>query len=253
MEITADMADELVSAWRAKRERGNEYGMGGAGEWFEQMDAYCKSFLGMEFILFSASEISSSVKLSMRFPFGKKWRKRPLCRSFSMGDRSILYGFYHKIVQRNRQFVRLPSKAEGQASLSVCIDKQHLPARLRQPYAQVGASRRFGCAALLVGKADNVRIHFLHFLSFFRTSKKPPAQRITPSPYRKTGHSGNISIQTAYFVLFFVLHWLYYVCILFLFRPIRSFSDQFDLYVVGHLAFNSTFSVLSVVVKPSSG
>ena len=111
MEITADMADELVSAWRTKRERGNEYGMGGAGEWFEQMDAYCKSFLGMEFILFSASEISSSVKLSMRFPFGKKWRKRPLCRSFSMGDRSILYSFYHKIVQRNRQLVRLPSKA----------------------------------------------------------------------------------------------------------------------------------------------
>ena len=30
---------------------------------------------------------------------------------FSMDDRSILYGFYHKIVQRNRQFVRLPAKA----------------------------------------------------------------------------------------------------------------------------------------------
>ena len=30
---------------------------------------------------------------------------------FSMDDRSILYGFYHKIVQRNRQLVRLPAKA----------------------------------------------------------------------------------------------------------------------------------------------
>ena len=30
---------------------------------------------------------------------------------FSMGDGFILYGFYHKIVQRNRQFVRLPAKA----------------------------------------------------------------------------------------------------------------------------------------------
>ena len=90
---------------------------------------------------------------------------------FSMGDRSILYGFYHKIVQRNRQFVRLPSKAEGQASLSVCIDKQNLPARLCQPYAQVGAGRRFSCAALLVGKADNVRIHpILPF--FFQGIKK---------------------------------------------------------------------------------
>ena len=96
---------------------------------------------------------------------------------FSMRDRSILYGFYHEIVQRNRQFVRLPAKAEGQASLCVCIDEQHLPARLCQPYAQVGAGRRFGCAALLVGKADNVRIHFLHFLSFFKASKKPPIVR----------------------------------------------------------------------------
>ena len=95
---------------------------------------------------------------------------------FSMRDRSILYDFYHEIVQRNRQFVRLPSKAEGQASLSVCIDEQHLPARLRQPYAQVGAGRRFGCAALLVGKADNVRIHpILPF--FFKASKKPPIVR----------------------------------------------------------------------------
>ena len=31
---------ESTSAWRTKRKRGNEYGMGGAGEWFEQMDAY---------------------------------------------------------------------------------------------------------------------------------------------------------------------------------------------------------------------
>ena len=30
---------------------------------------------------------------------------------------------------------------------------------------KVGAGRRFGCAALLVGKTDNVRIHFLLFLS----------------------------------------------------------------------------------------
>ena len=46
VEITADMADELVSVWRTKRERGNEYGMGGAGEWFEQMDAYQEFFKG---------------------------------------------------------------------------------------------------------------------------------------------------------------------------------------------------------------
>ena len=46
VEVTADMASELVSAWRTKRERGNEYGMGGAGEWFEQMDAYQEFFKG---------------------------------------------------------------------------------------------------------------------------------------------------------------------------------------------------------------
>ncbi len=45
-EVTADMASELVSAWRTKRERGHEYGMGGAGEWFEQMDAYQAFFKG---------------------------------------------------------------------------------------------------------------------------------------------------------------------------------------------------------------
>ena len=33
------------------------------------------------------------------------------------------------------------------------------------------AGRRFGCAALLVGKTDNVRIHFLHFLSFSEHQK----------------------------------------------------------------------------------
>ena len=74
----------------------------------------------------------------------------------------------------NRQLVRLPAKAEGQASLCVCIDRQHLPARLRQPYAQVGAGRRFGCAALLVGKTDNVRIHFLSSFLFFIVSKSRP-------------------------------------------------------------------------------
>ena len=69
----------------------------------------------------------------------RRGKARPeLCAFFlqRMGDGFILYGFYHKIVQRNRQFVRLPAKAEGQASLCVCIDKQHLPARLCQPYAQ---------------------------------------------------------------------------------------------------------------------
>ena len=45
-EVTADMASELVSSWRTKRERGHEYGMGGAGEWFEQMDAYQAFFKG---------------------------------------------------------------------------------------------------------------------------------------------------------------------------------------------------------------
>ena len=39
-EITAEITQELVSAWRTKRERGSEYGMSGAGEWFEQMNAY---------------------------------------------------------------------------------------------------------------------------------------------------------------------------------------------------------------------
>ena len=46
VEITANTASELVSVWRTKRERGNEYGMGGAGEWFEQMDAYQEFFKG---------------------------------------------------------------------------------------------------------------------------------------------------------------------------------------------------------------
>ena len=106
----------------------------------------------------------------------RRGKARPeLCAFFlqRMGDGFIPYSFYHKIVQHNQQFVRLPSKAESQASLCVCIDEQHLPARLRQPYAQVGAGRRFGCAAFLVGKTDNVCIHFLLPLSD-RCKKKPP-------------------------------------------------------------------------------
>ena len=46
VEVTADMANELVSTWRTKRQRGNEYGMGGAGEWYQQMDAYQEFFKG---------------------------------------------------------------------------------------------------------------------------------------------------------------------------------------------------------------
>mgnify|MGYP004529834805 FL=1 len=46
VEVTADMAGKLVAAWRTKRGRGSEYGMGGAGEWFEQMNAYQAFFNG---------------------------------------------------------------------------------------------------------------------------------------------------------------------------------------------------------------
>ena len=46
VEVTKEMADELVSTWRTKRERGTEYGMGGAGEWYQQMDAYQEFFKG---------------------------------------------------------------------------------------------------------------------------------------------------------------------------------------------------------------
>ena len=46
VEVTPEMAQELVSSWRTKRERGDEYGMVGAGEWYEQMDAYQAFFNG---------------------------------------------------------------------------------------------------------------------------------------------------------------------------------------------------------------
>ena len=46
VEVTAEMAQELVSSWRTKRERGDEYGMTGAGEWYQQMDAYQTFFNG---------------------------------------------------------------------------------------------------------------------------------------------------------------------------------------------------------------
>jgi len=56
----------------------------------------------------------------------------------------------------------------------VRLHRQAAPSCLRQPYAQIGAGRRFGCAALLVGKTDNVRIHFLSSFRFFIVSKSRP-------------------------------------------------------------------------------
>ncbi len=66
MEITEEFVAELVSTWQSKRERGFDYGMsGGAGEWFEQMDAFQVFFNGMsveEFTAYVADGLDDSGK-----------------------------------------------------------------------------------------------------------------------------------------------------------------------------------------------
>ena len=72
----------------------------------------------------------------------------------------------HRVGQGKEQLVRLGmAQADGQASLWVPVDQQHLLPGLRQPDAQVGTGGCLANAAFLVGNGDDLHIHCSHLVS----------------------------------------------------------------------------------------